>query len=462
MLASRRLRSLVLLAAAALCLECGRAEPPHGIVLIVVDTLRADGLSLYGNARSTSPHIDRLGEQGVAFEQAVSHASSTLPGFVGLLSGSYPTARSFDRKLLHSLVEPLAGAGYQTAAFTEGGYVSPHFGLDLGFASFEAEEGKVHLQGAQLAPPRDGDRGVAKTFAAAREWLDAHASQRFFLLVHTYEVHVPYLRREYAESLPAGNLPETYPPETVRAVQSGAIPVGATEVAYVRALYDGGVASADREVGRLLERLDQLGVADRTLVVLTADHGEELGERTPQRLGMHGAMLYDTLLRIPLIIRDPRVHPPLRRIANQVRLVDVMPTILDLAGVPLPAPVDGRSLAPLMTGAEHDERLAYAEVADPDSALLRRIAVREGGWKLIVNLPPLAAGEPASELYRVSDDPFELHDLAAAEPARKQAYLQLLRAQREAIDRSGRPRLGLDEEVPADLREQLRALGYVQ
>ena len=462
MLAPQRRRSLLLLAAAALCLECGRPEPPHGIVLIVLDTLRADGLSIYGNPRSTSPHIDRLAEQGVLFEQAVSHASSTLPGFVGLLSGSYPTARVFDRTLLRSLVEPLAGAGYLTAAFTEGGYASPHFGLDRGFASFEAEEGKVHLLGTGPTPLRDGDGGVARTFGAARDWLRAHASQRFFLLVHTYEVHVPYLRREYAEGLPTGNLPETYPVATVRAVQDGTIPVGATEVAYVRALYDGGVAAADREVGQLLELLDQLGVGDRTLVVLTADHGEELGERTPQRLGMHGAMLYDTLLRIPLIIRDPLARAPVRRVANQVRLVDVMPTILDRAGLPLPAPIDGRSLVPLMAGSERGERLAYAEVSDPDSALPRRIAVREGGWKLVVNLPPLPEGEPASEFYRVSGDPLELHDLAAAEPTRKDAYLQLLRAQREAIDRAGRPRLGLDEDVPSDLREQLRALGYVQ
>ncbi|HTY18487.1 MAG TPA: sulfatase [Myxococcota bacterium] len=457
--------------AAALCLlslsvspGCSRPAPaPHGIVLIVLDTLRADGLSAYGNPRPTSPHIDRLAQQGVLFEQAVSHASSTLPGFVGLLSGSYPTARVYDRGLLlHSLVEALAGAGYTTAAFTEGGFVSRYFGVDRGFATFEAKEGKVHLQGADVDARADEAGGVEKTFDAAMTWLRAHASERFFLLVHTYEIHMPYLQRAYAEKLPRGSLPETYRVDTAEAVTSGSIPVGATEVAYVRALYDSGVASADRQVGRLLGLLDELGIADRTLVALTADHGEELGERTPRRLGMHGLLLYDTLLRIPLIIRDPLVGSPPRRIASQVRLVDVMPTLLDRAGVALPPEIDGRSLAPLLRGSAQDERLAYSEISDPDSALLRRIAVREGGWKLIVNLPPLSDGDVPSELYRVSDDPLELHDLSSAEPARKDSLFALMRAQRESIDRSGRARLAVDENAPDALRERLRALGYVR
>jgi arylsulfatase A-like enzyme len=161
-------------------------------------------------------------------------------------------------------------------------------------------------------------------------------------------------------------------------------------------------------------------------------------------------------------VRDPLAHPSVRRVPSQVRLIDVMPTLLDSAGVPLPAEIDGRSLVPLMAGSERDERLLYAEVSDPDLAQLRRIAVRKGGWKLIVNLPPLPPDEAPSELYHVADDPLELRDLSGLEPARKDAFLDQLRVQREAIDRSGRSRLGLEANVPADVRDRLRALGYVQ
>ena len=460
MVRSAPLRVLVLLALAALA--CGGPERPHGIVLLVIDTLRADGLSAYGNPRPTTPNIDRLAEEGVLFEQAISHTSWTLPGFVGLLSGSYPTRRVFEHRLSRSLVEDLAAAGYATAAFTEGGYVSAHFGIDRGFGEFRELEGKVHLFGPDAPRKGPGGGGVAATFDAASAWLRANAARPFCLLVHTYEVHMPYLDRGLAEGLEPGGLPEVFNQRVLGAVRRGDVIVGDTERAYVRALYEGGVAATDHEVGRLLDLLAELGVADRTVVVLTADHGEELGERTPTRLGMHGDALYDTLLRVPLVVRDPLHERAVQRVSAQVRLVDVMPTILDLAGLPPPADVDGRSLVPLLRGAPDGDRPAYAEIPHPQSQLARRLAWRAQGWKLIVNVAPLAPGEAPSELYHLADDPLETNDLSAREPARKEALLERLRAQREAIDRAGRPVLGADSDAPPALRAQLRALGYAQ
>jgi hypothetical protein len=186
---------------------CGRNERPRGIVLVVIDTLRADHLSAYGNPRPVSPHIDALARNGVLFEDAFTHAPWTLPAFVGLLSGSYPSRRVFDRRLEVSEVEALRDAGFATAAFTEGGFVSSYFGIDRGFQTFEAREAAVHLQGADVAERPGAPGGIEHTFAAAGAWLRAHSGRRFFLMVHTYEVHVPYLQTDLAQGLPRGTLP---------------------------------------------------------------------------------------------------------------------------------------------------------------------------------------------------------------------------------------------------------------
>jgi arylsulfatase A-like enzyme len=463
--AARRLGVLALFLALLLSgAGCGRRERPRGIVLVVIDTLRADHLSAYGNPRPVSPHIDALARGGVLFEHAFTHAPWTLPAFVGLLSGSYPSRRVFERRLQVSEVEALRDAGFATAAFTEGGFVSSYFGIDRGFQTFQAREAAVHLQGPDLTEKADEPGGIERTFAAAGAWLRAHADRPFFLMVHTYEVHVPYLRTDLARRLPRGALPKpVYDVPTVAAVASGRIPVGPVEVAYVRALYDGGVAAADRAVGGLLDLLDTLGIAERTLVVVTADHGEELGERRPSRLGMHGDYLYDTLLHVPLVLRGPGVGAHGRRIATPVRLIDVMPTILDLAGVPAPVHADGRSLAPLLDGAEGRPRPDYAEVTQPQSPEVpRRVALRDGHHKLIVNLPPLAPDEVPAELYDLEADPGETHNLAAADPALEDSLAAQLREHREALEQRGRAAMAADTDVPTNLRDQLRALGYTR
>jgi arylsulfatase A-like enzyme len=177
---------------------------------------------------------------------------------------------------------------------------------------------------------------------------------------------------------------------------------------------------------------------------------------------MHGDTLYDSALHIPLVVGDPQHPVARRRVASQVRLVDVLPTILELARVAPPPDLDGRSLVPLLRGADGADRDAYAELAHPQSNLVRRVALREGGWKLILNIAPLAPGERSAELYRLADDPLERRELSAAEPARKEEMLERLETAREAIERAGRARFDGDAAAPGLLREQLRALGYAQ
>jgi arylsulfatase A-like enzyme len=461
------LRALALAALGA-ALACGAPEPPreppHGIVLVVVDTLRADGLSVYGNPRPTSPVIDALANEGVRFDAAVSHAPWTFPGFVGLLSGQYPSPRALGptNGLARSLVEPLRAAGFATAAFTEGAYVSRHFGMDLGFERF------VELEGATVIPHPDrvpGNGSAAETFDAAIAWLREHAAARqFFLMVHTYEVHIPYRHRELASGPPPEWLGPRYEQQNSLAIRKGLLHVSERDRDYIRALYDSGVAEVDRQMGRLLAALDETGVAPRTLVALTADHGEDLGARDERFVGWHGHRLYDEVMHIPLLLRDPRFDWPVRRVVTQVRLVDVMPTLLELAGAELPPDLDGRSLVPLMLGREHEPRevlLDWVRLPPWESLHPHDVAFSDGRWKLILGPPHRPSGDRALELYDLEHDPGERDNLVEARMAERERLMQRLNAARAAVTgvEGGAP--DIEPEVPEAVRERLRALGYV-
>jgi arylsulfatase A-like enzyme len=454
---------LAMLAPAALP-ACTPA-PPRNAVLIVLDTLRADRLFSYGNPRPTSPVLDALAREGALFETVVSNAPWTLPAMVGLMTGEYPTARTYDAGLRRSLVAELEAAGFATVAFTEGAFVSKRYGFDLGFQTFREHEGSVPFL-LDAEAQADPDRGIEKTFRWAKSWLAEHGRERrFFLLVHTYEPHVPYRRRTFAEGMPRGRLGPTFEAgAAIQAKRSEQLP-NDVELAYIRALYDGGVAACDRAVGELLAELERLGIARETLVVVTSDHGEDLGDRLPLRPGNHGHALYDEQLRVPLILRDPTRQFAVRRVSAQVRLIDVMPTILDLLGLPATPDRHGRSLVPLLRGEESEPRLAWAEI--PHHALIDsgvRWAVRTGAHKLIVTPPPTrGSGEARLELYDLRADARERSNLATGDPARRAELMQQLRSVALDLNANG---AAVYREVSGQpdpqLKERLRSLGYVE
>lgn len=423
----------------------------------MLDTLRADGLSAYGNSRPTSPHLDALARRGVLFERAVSHASGTLPAFVGLLSGRYPSAEVMDGQLRSSLVERLRDEGFRTAAFTEGGFVSSYYGMDRGFDEFVEEEGAVHLTVGGLAV-HGGGGGIEETFRRAEQWLRENGSDAFFLMVHTYEVHTPYRRLEYATGMERGRLPERFEIAEVASALADRRSPSDAELAYIRALYDGGVAAADRHVGALLEVLEELGLADQTLVVVTSDHGEDLGQRAPPRPGTHGHSLYDELLLVPLIIYDPRLAGGASRVSAQVRLLDVLPTILDLLGVGEDPRSIGRSLAPLMRGEEVGDRPAYAQIVTIKRGA-RKVALRVDSHKLIRNAFPTF---PAVELYDLAADPAEARNLADREVELRERLEERLLGERAPVAEDGLPNYRPGTPTPPALKERLEALGYVE
>ena len=456
----------MLLAAVLAAARCAPAKPPpqvlQGAVVFLLDTVRADHVSCYGYARPTTPSIDALAARGVRFEQAISSAPWTLPSTVALLSAEYPE-RVYDGRLRRSVAERLRAAGIATAAVTEGAWVSKSFGLDLGFATWEEEQGAVQLlrSGERMDPDAQG--GIDRTFALARDWLGRHRAERFFLLVHTYEPHAPYVHRDFVADRSSPAVGRTFPIELLDRLQSGEVVLSDEDLDYVAALYDGDIRNADRHVGSFLSFLQQIGLDDRTLVVVTSDHGEEMGDHDRSRTGDHGHSLYDSLLHVPLIVSDPVHAYPVRSVAAQVRLLDVLPTVADLLGVRIPEPLDGATLVPLLRGTEEAERPALAAHTRAGPP---RVGLRALGYKHVVTVetgeewPAVRTPPPPRELYDLASDPAERTNLLVTRPEMAGRMAELLEAGRRGLRSKPAPRI--PERVDPELVERLRSLGYVR
>ena len=444
----------------------------QGAILVLLDTVRADHLSPYGHRRNTTPGLRDLAKRGVLFEQVVSYAPWTLPSVATILSGDR-FSRGYDvdeGKLRRSIVEDIRRAGYKTAALTEGGFVSSHFAFDRGFDEFREERGPVFLtektaDGSFAEEPIEkGAGGVRKTFGRARKWLRAHADERFFLLIHTYEPHTPYQRFFFTKNIPRGNLTKVLDGRMLKQIRSGEVEIGDKERRYTRALYDGGLRVADYELALLMIQLEKMGLSDRTLLVVTSDHGEDLGARFPQHMGDHGHALFDEQIMVPLVIADPTQRFDVTRVKSQVRTIDILPTVAELLGASPSGPIEGRSLLPLMRGEETGDRPAFGGVTQLTPL---RFFVRDGGYKYIEaspqeGTPELSPAPPPVQLYDLRSDPGEERNLAAEQPNRARAFHKRLV---EYLDGSG-PKSGISIEsetdgIDAEMRERLRSLGYL-
>jgi arylsulfatase A-like enzyme len=437
-----------------------RSADLPSIVLVSIDTLRADRLGVMGNTRGLTPTLDRLATEGLLFEQATSPAPWTLPAHASLFTSRLPhdLRRHWDfTTAVHVrwtlLAERLYEAGYRTAAFTGAGYVSSQFGFSQGFEVFDEHD--EALEG-----------GPEKILAPALAWARSVAGAPFFLFVHTYEPHYPYVHLDRARPEDVGRLPPTFTIEEVEVIHRGEIVPTPAERRYITDLYDGDVAYADRVVGGFLSTLEREGILDRALLVVVSDHGEELWDHDTGYSPDHGHTLYQELIHVPLILRWPGKVPAGRRIRTPVSLIDVAPTLLALAGLPADRDHRGRSLAgTLSTGEEPDPAPIMAESVQygPD-----RFLVREGDLKVVLTPYPdrlnsfVAIPARPLEIFDLAADPLEHHDLSAhlTDPAAGMVDLLWQRA-REVVSERGAvgPKT---PPLPDELLEQLRSLGYLR
>jgi choline-sulfatase len=409
-------RALALLAAATLLTSCTRTttprlagQRPRLIVLVTIDTLRADRLGAYGSTAGLTPNLDRFAAHAVRFAGAVTQVPLTLPAHATILTGLHPvrhgirTNDGFQLADVRTLADALRARGYATGAFIGGYPLRASSGLARGFDRYDDDFLK---QSAVVERPAD------EVVKAATEWIDGHRLQPVFVWLHLFDPHSPYT-----------------PP-----------PPFATK--YAASPYDGEIAYTDAAMGRFFDQLERLGLLDAATAFVVADHGESLGEHGERT---HGTFLYDATVHVPLLVKLPSATPHV--VVAPVETADLAPTIAAMAGASLPA-VDGQSLLPLIAGSAGDpDRPAYAESYYQNVLLgwspLR--AARTSRWKYI--------DAPRAELYDLVDDPAERVnrvDTRGALAAGLQRALPAVSEQARASTASS-----------AESAERLRALGYV-
>jgi arylsulfatase len=431
------------------------------VVLLTVDTLRADRVLGSGAARVPTPAIDALAADSLVFTHARSAAPWTKPSLATLLTGVSPLVHGMTNRRaqlpveLETLAERLRAAGYRTAGIGLNAHLERAFRFDQGFDDYAFPARHAHgvALGAKvlehLAPERFPEVFPSTTAIAdvALEWLDARGDQPFFLWVHVLDPHWPYEPPvEWVEH------PERAPrrwgePEMVTNVQAGNTKPGQAERERVAELYAGEIRYVDHELARIVAKLRELGVYERALVAFASDHGEEFWEHGKYE---HGHTLYDEVLRVPLFLKLPGETPE-QELAADVSTEAFVPTVLDVLGVAHdPEDFTSRSLASFW-------RAPSTAAAEPLFAagtyyFGEKRGVVFDGRKLVVELDT-----KRTELYDLARDPHELHSIAAAEVEALRHGLELL-AEREARCRALRERLGIREEAGAEPSDELSAL----
>ena len=400
------------------------------VILITLDTLRPDRLSCYGSKIVETPSIDAFAAEGVRFTNAASTVPLTLPAHASIMTGLYPPGHGVRENVgtvldarIPTLAELLGKGGWATAGFVSAFVLDHRWGIGRGFDRYFDDFDRMGMETASTANMGSVRRDGAETVAAAVSWLDKRPSGRpFFLWLHLYDPHDPYAPKEPFKSRHAGRP------------------------------YDGAVAYTDSLVGDFRRALDERHLLEDSLVILTSDHGEGLGDHGET---FHGFLVYDSTIRVALIVKTPGGDGAGRVVDRTVSHVDLLPTILELVGLSVPGKIDGRSLAPLIAGPDVAwERPVYSESLYPllhyGWAPLR--ALRTDRFKLI--------DAPRPELYDIAQDPAEEKNLHGAEPDRARELTADLGRLRHRIE-SGKPTGATAPEIDERAVARLRSLGYL-
>lgn len=403
----------------------GVARKQLNLVLVTLDTARADHVGAYGSTTVETPALDRLAREGVLFEQTLTSAPLTLPAHASILTGRFPPEHGvrdnggfFLAPEQTTLAELLGAGGFTTGGFVAAYVLDGKWGIGQGFETYFDDFDVSGSRGRSLG---EIQRPANEVVDKALPWFETVKDRRFFAWLHFYDPHTPY-----------------DPPEPFRTTYEGHP-------------YRGEMAFTDSQVGRVVDHLESMGLLDRTIVVVIGDHGESLGEHGEDA---HGFFVYEAATRVPFIIRAPFERTRGRRVTDPVRTVDVVPTALDLLGLPAVPPMSGRSLAPLMAGDVVELGLeGYAEAMYPlhhyGWSDLR--ALRSGRFKVI--------DAPRPELYDLDSDPKELDNIYEARRTVADQMIARLREMERAFERA--PTAQPVSDVDPEVRARLAALGYV-
>ncbi len=402
------------------------------IILFTIDTLRADHLQCYGYERVRTPNINRLAEEGILFEECIAQTPLTLPSHSSIFTGTFPLFHGvrdnggfyLDESHL-TLAEALKLKGYTTGGFVAAFVLDSRWGLDQGFDyyfdNFDLTKYKsISLDSVQ----RRGDEVLEET----KKWLEENLGQKFFTWIHLYDPHTPY-----------------DPPEPYKSEYEG-LPFG---------LYDGEIAYVDQLIGEFRQYLENKKVWEKTIIIFTSDHGESLGEH---KESAHGFFIYDCAIRVPLIIRLPQEKLKGRVIREQVRSVDLMPSILSMVGGDVPESVQGESFLPLILEREKAQRgknlSAYSETYWPryHYGWSELKSLRKGGYKFI--------DAPKPELYDLSKDPKEVNNLVNKEASLAHEMKRELMSLIGEYSAEGIENL-MPKKLDDDSLIKLQALGYI-
>ena len=388
--------------------------PQPSVILISVDTLRADRLSCYGRVRTRTPHLDALARGGTLFTRVDTPVPMTLPAHLSLMSSTYPFVHGIEengQRILPgavTLATVLKARGYRTAAFIGGYVLDAHFGLNPGFDVYDSP---FHLSPHPGEDPPEVKRPAEIVLDSAAKWISAQAGHPQFAFIHLYDAHQP----------------------------------------YTHGSYNGEVAYVDSAIGRFQQALEAHGLLQSTLIVFTSDHGESLGEHGEET---HGYFIYQSTLRVPLILHWPAgARPYPARVDQPVSLIDVAPAILDFLGIPLPATFQGRSLMKL--GAIPADQPIYAEsmYARDHVGCAPLRSIRLGRYKYIE--------APKPELYDVEADPAESQNRYDRD---RPLALKLRARLLSLIENSPRPQpnpAALTKPANPEVLDRLRSLGYL-
>jgi len=401
-----------------------KSAPTFNLLLITLDTTRADHLGCYGNKQARTPNLDRLAAEGWRFNRAYCSAPLTLPSHATILTGLEPVAHGVHNNGhylaagIKTITEVLVDRGYKTAAFVSSFSVDSRFGLDRGFESYDDTfEENLPFK------TNNAERRAEATFARFSAWLEKNYQNKFFSWVHYFDPHLPY------------DPPSPYKED------------------FASQPYDGEIAYMDFYVGKIVEALQAKGLLDKTIIIIAGDHGEGLGDKVEKG---HGLFLYEETVRVPLIIWNKKIFPKPGTANETVRLLDIAPTILELCGAEVSQlPVQGKSLLPIMEKKERKDRTALIETFYPreNFGWSELVALVEDRWKYIQC--------PRPELYDLKADPEERKNLFDSSPEitarlKKQLESDLLLAGGQGINRPS----GSSGPTAADT-EKLRSLGYL-